>query len=529
MMNAASCKSKLEDLAVELEDRDPDTAANLRDLGEALAGGPTADAWAFANVGTVLNPERITDAVTADGSTDLWARGMEVLRNSLVLLPLAITWFGIALAVDGYYRLVTARPELAGESFIYLWQGGFEGRTPLPLGTLAIIDGVLLAFVFLLTMAAYARSAWVSITNRQFGDDFSHRLSQALIEAELVLAPRRGPQQYTMVGKYEQSARSLVQEITTERRHLDELSQRRERELGDLNGIADQLSTSTNHFLEAAKALATTQSATQTGMDSVASAAQGLAATQQEVMRAVAQVGQCIDGVVLQQKTTSEESSSHMLQLMDTVGTRLDSLLAEQKRGAAELVANLSGLVTEQRRAAERLEQFTDGNKSVADALTNSLGVFSRSSRDLGNLSEILASLSMEQANLVKSYKETTAAQEKVAVAVARANAGFENALTQIDDSSATIRGIAADLTFISQRLPDLMGSIRSDLSSVTEQYRSTAEAVSRANASLERAIGGIEKSLAGLDPLLNATTKSAGELARAVDAFEKKSLSLRR
>jgi hypothetical protein len=338
MMNAALTRKKLEDFAYQVEDRDPDTAINLRDLGEAVTGGPTADAWAYSDLRAMLDPDRISNALGGDGSTDWITRGLEVLRNSLVLLPLAITWFGIALAVDGYFRLINAHPELAGQSFIYLWQGGFQGRTPLSLGTLAVLDAFLLTGVFALTLLAYMRSAWVSLMNRRFGAGFSQELSQALAEAELLLAPRRMPQYFASIHKLEQNAETLVNEIAEERQRLAELAQRREREFGDLNGATDNLKNTAVVFLNAAQSLASIHTATLAGLNGVTGAAKGLTASQQGVINAVHNVAGRIDGLLIQQQKTAEQTNAQITKLLEGTGTRLDGLLAVQQSGMVRLI-----------------------------------------------------------------------------------------------------------------------------------------------------------------------------------------------
>ncbi len=282
-MNAILTKTKLENLSDEIRLYDPDAAANMRDLADSLDGGPNADAWAFSDIRSLISPERISDGLGGNPATDLLTRGLEVLRNSLVLLPLAITWFGIALAVDGYYKLIGQRPDLAGQSFIYLWQGGFQGLDPLPLGTLAIIDGLLLAGVFFLTLAAYTRSAWVQMTHQRFGFPFEQELSQALAEAELILAPRRGMQLYNSLHALEDNMRGLLQQIGEERDRLDALAKHREEELGDLNSVTENLKNNTNMFLNAIQLLATTQSATLAGIDGVNNSVKGLTASQRDV------------------------------------------------------------------------------------------------------------------------------------------------------------------------------------------------------------------------------------------------------
>lgn len=366
-MSAPMTKTKLEGLANLVERRDPDTAAQLRDLGDALVGGPNAEAWALSDVQALLNPDRIANALGGDGSDDVIARGLEVIRNSLVLLPLAITWFGIFLAVDGYFKLITARPDLAGQSFIFLWQSGFQDRMllPLPLGNLAVVDAFLLAGVFLLTLAAYGRSAWVSIWNYQFGARFRNELGQALAEAQLILAPLRRPQ-FASNPVFEQSAQTLLRELAEERQHLAELAQRREREFGNLNSITENLGNSSVVFLNAAQSLANTHTATLAALNGVTSIMKGLAASQQDVVRAVHQVTGSADALLQQQQKASEQSNAQIRSLLDGNGSRLDSLISAQQNGMLRLamdqqrvwqdmVTKINILIENQRESTEKL------------------------------------------------------------------------------------------------------------------------------------------------------------------------------
>ncbi len=364
MMNAALTRKKLEDFAYQVEDRDPDTAINLRDLGEAVTGGPTADAWAYSNIRAMLDPDRISNALGGDGSADWITRGLEVLRNSLVLLPLAITWFGIALAVDGYFKLINAHPELAGQSFIYLWQGGFQGRTPLALGTLAVLDAFLLTGVFALTLLAYTRSAWVSLMNRRFGAAFSQELSQALAEAELLLAPRRMPQYLASIQKLQQNAQGLLTEISAERQRLAELAQRREREFGDLNGATDNLKNTAVVFLNAAQSLANIHTATLAGLNGVTGAAKGLTASQQEVMNAVLNVTGHINGLLAQQQRAAEQTNAQIAKVLEGTGNRLDSLLAVQQSGMVRLIVEQQRALQE---TATKIDSLIQAQKVSID------------------------------------------------------------------------------------------------------------------------------------------------------------------
>lgn len=363
MPNAALTKDKLDNLADYIEPRDPATASHLRELGSGLIGGPSAEAWAFSNIRAVLDPDRISNALVGDSSTDIVTRGLEFLRNSLVLLPLAITWFGIALAVDAYYKLLGARPDLGGQSFIYLWQSGFQGRMPLPLGTLAIIDAVLLAGVFGLTLLAYARSAWLSMVSMRFGTGFIRLLNEALGEAELVLAPLRGAQYYAAIQNTERNARELLVEIADERGRVARLAQQREHELGDLNGITENLKNSSIVFLNAAQSMANTHTATLAALNGVAGTVKGLAIAQQEVIKAMQNVAGRIDGSIPQR---APDSSGSFISRIEAGTGRPESmsggqplgdvsLMIQQQRELQDALRKIESLIAAQQQGMEKM------------------------------------------------------------------------------------------------------------------------------------------------------------------------------
>ncbi len=387
MQNAALTQRKLENLAQQVEDRDPDIAANLRELGEAVVGGPAADTWAFSNIHAMFDPDRISNALGPEGSTDIVTRGLEVLRNSLVLLPLAITWFGIALAVDAYYKLIGTRPDLAGQSFIYLWQGGFDGRIVLPLGTLAVIDAFLLAGVFALTLAAYMRSGWVSLMNRQYGARFSQDLSQALAEAELILAPRRGAQYVASIQRFEQNAQGLLQEIAAERQRLGELAQRREREFGDLNGITDNLKNASVVFLNAAQSLANIHTATLAGLNGVTSTTKGLTASQQDVMNAVHGAAARINALIAQQQKGAEQTNAQVAKLLDGMDTRLDGLISVQQSGMVRLIAEQQRALQE---TANRIDRLVQAQKAGIESLFDEQRRIERGMSGIGGMGGLI-------------------------------------------------------------------------------------------------------------------------------------------
>lgn len=119
---------------------------------------------------------------------------LDGLRNAMVFLPLLVTWLGISASMSAYYDLITAQPALADQSFIYLWEGGFGGRTTLTLSTIAFLDGILLVIIFIITIAAdrvYRRAEQLAQEMAQNQDLLLAKAKQTAYDAALLLSVRR--------------------------------------------------------------------------------------------------------------------------------------------------------------------------------------------------------------------------------------------------------------------------------------------------------------------------------------------------
>ena len=129
---------RLEALAIEFDGTDPQAARRFRDLADDLRKGGKAMAdWAFSPLHSLFDPEKLAARREGLVERDGLSRA-EAWRNVLVLMPLVVTWIGIAWAVHAYSQLVTKDPAQAAQSFIYLWQNGFDHTMPLTLGWVAI-------------------------------------------------------------------------------------------------------------------------------------------------------------------------------------------------------------------------------------------------------------------------------------------------------------------------------------------------------------------------------------------------------
>lgn len=165
-----------------------DLAAVLRGLDGVSPDTTRIRQWAAIDLfGVFLGDGNDTEE---GGPRDRTSRNLEVAVRALVFAPIVWTWAGLTAASIAYRAAVTAGA-LHGESFLQGWQTGFGGR----LIGLFVFDK--LAFgTSLLVAALIGVTIWHAIRTRQVEERVSrrrHRLTDALLRADLLLAPYRLP------------------------------------------------------------------------------------------------------------------------------------------------------------------------------------------------------------------------------------------------------------------------------------------------------------------------------------------------
>ncbi len=250
-MMQETIRERLESLAGEIETHAPELAERMRNLGAAVEGGQSAGTWANSDVFALIDPDLAAEQLSRQGAGGRWVRVLELLRNALVFVPIAVTWFGIWHALEMYSAAFAADPTIAELGFLFLWQNGFEGRTWITLSIIALIDGIILSIVFLLTLAVL----WSN--NRQELEESEARqeVADVLADAALVLNGRQTQQTTTFIYQFEQMAQGLLKELGYERKRIDELAGRKEKEVQDLALFVQDFRASTEGLVTAMQAV----------------------------------------------------------------------------------------------------------------------------------------------------------------------------------------------------------------------------------------------------------------------------------
>ncbi len=243
---SATLRQRLDYLADDVEPSSQSAAERLRDLGSAIEGEQAADTWAIADIFQLIDPDTIADQVHSRGGRSV--RFLEVLRNVLIFMPIAVTWIGIWLALENYGDVIGANPDLAAQAFLYLWQEGLLG---VRLSTIALIDGILLAIVAILTFLVLAQNSQAE----RYADQVRDELSSVLADASLALTPRRTRQTAGLLTQFDYTAQELLNELRQERLRVEQLAERKEKEVGDLSNFIHDFVTGTQGMLTVAQSL----------------------------------------------------------------------------------------------------------------------------------------------------------------------------------------------------------------------------------------------------------------------------------
>lgn len=217
---------ELEAIAVELRPRDEAFATLFRRLADAVRGGRTEEARAYAQV---VDPRTAADLLE-NRQAPFWGV-LELLRNVLVFAPIAVTWYGLSVATEAYAKLLADRPDLVSQPFLALWQGAFGGAAGVfTFSQLAFVDASLIALLIVLSMAVHFRSDVADPATRT-----RVLLRESRIRT-LLAAASSGPARAGLDAQ----ADALLDQLVAEEQRIYERAAERERELADLGtAVAD--------------------------------------------------------------------------------------------------------------------------------------------------------------------------------------------------------------------------------------------------------------------------------------------------
>jgi len=322
-----------------------------------LNSGTNLESWAAVDFERIL-PLRIPRQALA-GLFDM-------IRNALVLVPLAITWIAIWSASRGYSNWYPNHPN---SNFLVYWEQNLEGI--FKLSYVAIIDGAILIAIFLMTIGS-------DLINK----NSSERQELERMHEGLIVALERGLSSYRYLSLPElnQYASSTVQNIS-------DAAQQVASSIQDLAGTAQQSeavmvrleSIITNQFQPTAAML-----------DQVV---QGLSAAVGTHNQLVTVVQNAQSGLA----TTQQQMGAYVQQMQSGFSAELTAL----RSGIEDMVRN-AGTGSQQ-----IVQSFGDSLnrtiQSLSNSLTQTVSDLARSSADAANAMNSAASSIADTSDVLKS------------------------------------------------------------------------------------------------------------------------------
>ena len=450
---------------------DSGLADRLREL--AASGSRPASAQA----------ELLATALEQDKDLDLWAQvdltflpapqpaedrrrspSIFVARNALVFLPVALTWYAISQATAAYRALVETDANLAGKSFLYLWETGMGGRLGSfeKLSTVAVLDVIIIALVIGLTIAGDRLRRSETAEMDSAADELAEQWDGLLVEISLRLAEAA----FSTPAKFKDV----------------------------LGATATGLQDAVRDIREAADLLRSNAEAARTALDAQ-TALVGDDLT--KLVRDSEGIVQSLWTVASEQTLRLQALAAGLQTAVDALGNVESSFAASQQRAVDALGTVESSFAASQRGAIDALAEIKESlavvGPALADASDSTRQVLETGTRDFGSAAQDLRSATADTSALLSRLSEQTGAlieavtgAEGLATEVAalrdaagatigplRDEAAMLDSLVEKQrDAAASAEEIADSLQRIARSVEFGTGQLRSDLDAILAGLR---------------------------------------------------------
>jgi uncharacterized protein YukE len=412
-------------LAASLEEIDSRSTERLRDLASSLSTEEGRLRWADVDLRRAFNSEYLAHfyAVRREGGyAPTTVAVADRIRNVLVLLPIALTWFALYEATRAYRDYIDAHPDEISQPFLLLWQRGFGGRSGMltaTFSTLAIIDALIIGIIIILTFYSHGRREHREESIDRTAQKFQADVDNILAEATVALAPDRAGRPAMLARsverlaeRFEHNSQELIGRLRAEHDRLESISNRREKEFADFGVFASgmragaeeshrllielrQVSTALQHALEDMTSEVGVTSDQNKSLLSAVTALERLVATgiqsDHGVTRRLAEAAEVLSEAAERSLAGSEAAA------------QAGRVATEAVRGIAEIGASLAG---SQNRVEHAIANESEANTRLAEALRSGMTGVSTTARTLAEIQASLVGIRDEFRDIAQSNQD---------------------------------------------------------------------------------------------------------------------------
>lgn len=244
MLDPHDLITEIKDLASRIDPIDGQSARQLQNLADILQKpeNTTIDLYGAFDLGAI-EEKTFSDYQIRPRWFRRWLGFIEWGRNIMVLIPIALTWYGLWQASVNYEALISLHPENIVRPFLLLWEEGFKGLDSASGPTfsqVAFLDFGLLAGVLILTFVVHFYKDAREAAAAKKALELRCRLEEVLWHANVFLAEARHNQtQIATVSQFQDAAGELVKQLQDDRKRMmqyDDLGQQ-------LSVVVDKLDT----------------------------------------------------------------------------------------------------------------------------------------------------------------------------------------------------------------------------------------------------------------------------------------------
>lgn len=458
----------LEEMAGTLEELDPRASERMRSLARAVGTDEGRQRWAEVDLRRAFNTERLAYVYALEregGYAHSTIAMADWLRNMLVLAPIFLTWFALAMASRDYEEFLQLYPDEVRQPFLVLWERGFGGLSAWyapSFSTVALIDAFLIGIIIVLTFYSHGRREAREEKVDQTAEHFQADLDNVLAEAAVVLAMDRGSRPALLargverlVDRFEQNSQELLTRLRVEHDRLEQLATRREREFADFGVFASGMRAGAEETHRLLVELRQVSSGLQTALEDLTSEVSSSVDQGRTLLKAVQGLEQLTvanlqsDQALTRQIATAAEA---LVEAADKGIAGADAA-AQASRVATDAVRGIGAiaqdLAASQNRVERAVAEEAEANSRVAESLRGSAGGMAASARSLGEIEGSLAGLRDELGRLASG----TAGQAQTLQALLDEQASIATELTKV------ARDISAISTRTAQRQDDVARS----------------------------------------------------------------------
>jgi len=403
----------------------------VEELASALSR-PEAAHWVGMDLADVLDRDALAEALVPSGARGR-AYKTELARNTLVLLPVVLTWLAIAMAIRAYGQLNATQKE---SPFMVLWAEHFGGKLAFPfwLEVVTVVDVAILLVVIGCTIYVHRhqRRAEEALARAE------RQVDGALAEARLALALLATTTPEHLVATFGMVARQMIDHLEAQEQRLAEAEQRRERESFQLVDFAQNLKDGLGELVEV----------TRTFADRFPQLAEAIETTAEGLKSLQTRLGE-VQGwlaVVSGQLTKIQEGQA--------------TITGQNER----MLASIAG-------AANTLGTAATTVAGAADTLNTSVHTFSRDAERLAQGSD----------SFLATLQEQSKAQGAIAARVADVTIELREMLRGVRQEAESFRLMAVDLHRMKDVTPE-----------VVEQQRVAGEQLARASEQIAAGAKGV-------------------------------------